>query len=993
MKLWIDGQCLQTASTQRGIGRYVYELIAGIAEHCREVELSISFNAGMADEAIIARDLVGSWIAPENIHIWQGIAEGGEAIVGLTERRRLSELALAHHVACLGPDVALSASPFEGAGDPAVPLMPTTGLDVPVVAVFFDAIPFRYRREYLKSAGLMSFYDRRFKAHAGYDYLLGISRFATQEALELFPAVGCCAIDAGPSSSFLPAIAKMQRIAAAGRALPLPVEPPFLLYVGALDWRKNVGVVVNAYQHMPESVSSSLKFVIAGAYTSDAAELIVNRWRQLGLPTENLVMLGRVSDDVLACLYKEANLVIQPSLMEGFGLTALEAMICGSPVIGANAGALPEVIGDERALFDPQNPGQIAAMIADVYQNPVLARSLVERGREQAEKFSWKRSAELTVKALRNLLASGRHGARANGGDAVSADALAASRGKVAALARGIDVDDATKAKLFASAESRSRAAERVIVDISSTCALDHGTGIQRVAHSIVKCWSKPNGPASLPIQLVSCGTSPQYYNVELSNEVGRAKFRIDEGSQPHFGHGGRVILLDGSWDYHARHAVLLRKARLQGSEVITALYDLIPLNSSGFCAPGVPAVFCDGLRTSLQVSTGFVCISKAVADQFVALLTAIRFPRSMKIGYWHLGADFAPISAQPAISEAAAGALSRRPETLERSFLMVGTLEPRKGYRVAFDAFTALWRDGVDAKLVIVGKKGWGVDQLASEIAAHPEFGRRLFWFDRATDDELSAHYASCDAVIAASFTEGFGLPIVEASYFGKSMIASDIPVFREVAAGAPAHSFFEPGSASALARTVREYLDSRRDTPQRPVDERRAWLSWADSAAQLKDVVVGGNWYKTYEPAEASNSAGLNQIGDLLMRAPIPEDERCYSLELIDGPLLSADQKWLKYVVAFTNRSQTVWSSMGPQNVALGVFLSQHIIGGDGAVMEHGLSRVPIPFVLPPGERHYMSIDVSSDWRRRGGEFVDIEVLQEMVAWWGNALRVPLR
>ncbi|WP_204323881.1 hypothetical protein, partial [Stenotrophomonas maltophilia] len=75
---------------------------------------SISFNAAMLDEAIAARDYVGRWVAPRNIHVWNGLAECGEAIGGYSERRKLSEIAIAHHVALLKPDIALSASPFEG---------------------------------------------------------------------------------------------------------------------------------------------------------------------------------------------------------------------------------------------------------------------------------------------------------------------------------------------------------------------------------------------------------------------------------------------------------------------------------------------------------------------------------------------------------------------------------------------------------------------------------------------------------------------------------------------------------------------------------------------------------------------------------------------------------------------------------------------------------------------------------------------------------------
>ena len=83
----------------------------------------------------------------------------------------------------------------------------------------------------------------------------------------------------------------------------------------------------------------------------------------------------------------------------------------------------------------------------------------------------------------------------------------------------------------------------------------------------------------------------------------------------------------------------------------------------------------------------------------------------------------------------------------------------------------------------------------MIERIKHHPELGKRLGWHESVNDAELSRLYASCDALIAASFAEGFGLPIVEAGHFGKPVLASDIPVFREVGVGAAEAHFFQAG------------------------------------------------------------------------------------------------------------------------------------------------------------------------------------------------------
>ncbi|WP_163616308.1 glycosyltransferase family 4 protein, partial [Klebsiella pneumoniae] len=80
---------------------------------------------------------------------------------------------------------------------------------------------------------------------------------------------------------------------------------------------------------------------------------------------------------------------------------------------------------------------------------------------------------------------------------------------------------------------------------------------------------------------------------------------------------------------------------RLRGAEVISCLYDTVPLRCAAMCDPGMPRVFTEWFKSALTYSTGFVCISKAVADELHAMLAGIAFPRRLKIGYWHLGADF----------------------------------------------------------------------------------------------------------------------------------------------------------------------------------------------------------------------------------------------------------------------------------------------------------------------------------------------------------------
>ncbi|MDR9778211.1 glycosyltransferase, partial [Rhizobium hidalgonense] len=140
-------------------------------------------------------------------------------------------------------------------------------------------------------------------------------------------------------------------------------------------------------------------------------------------------------------------------------------------------------------------------------------------------------------------------------------------------------------------------------------------------------------------------------------------------------------------------------------------------------------------------------------------------------------------------------------------TFLMVGTLEPRKRQLQALLAFERLWAQGYTVSLVIVGKYGWNVDFLVEMLSDHPELNRHLFWFAQTSDEFLEKLYATSSCLIAASSGEGFGLPIIEAAQHGIPIIARDIPVFREIASD---HAYYFKGnSAIALAKCITDWLD----------------------------------------------------------------------------------------------------------------------------------------------------------------------------------------
>ncbi|MCC4297743.1 glycosyltransferase family 4 protein [Aurantimonas coralicida] len=963
MRLWFDGQCLQTVSNRRGIGRYALELVKGIAENHSGVEMLISFNAAMPLAAISAREAIRPWFRPENIHVWHSARDNGEAIDGYTGHRRLSEAAVAHHVDALAPDFAISMSPFEGMFDSAVPLLKLPRSAVPIASIFYDAIPYRFPDRYLMTEASKAMYERRLNAHRSFDLNLCISDFSRRELLGILGDVPAVNISAGISDVF------SKTLAGAREAPNEEASTPYVLYVGGLDWRKNVGLLPEAIALLDASLRDHFQLVLAGDYPDGALIAIKQGWRACGLDPERLVCLRHVSEADLVRLYQDASLVVQPSLMEGFGLTALEAMVCGTPVVAGRAGALPEIIGDERLLFYPFSAVELAAVMTRILVDVSFQAEITEAASRRAQSFTWERSASLAIDALRKRLAM------------LSAGVSGATQQPDAKSLEVIDENIDLAARVIALSEPLTEPG-RLIIDATSTIQSDRKTGIQRVVNKICDQMFTDVMGTEFRRVLSYCDGPDGWYDAGgiIDSPPNKA---VAERLRPR--PGDKILMLDSSWTFEKGQAAFFLSCRLRGAEIITCLYDLVPLKTPAFCDSGMPPAFASWIRMALRFSTAFVCISRAVADELHALLRAIEYPHPMKIGYWRLGADFA---AEPdtKLSPTTPGAPTRP------IFLMVGTLEPRKGYRVALDAFEKLWAEGSDARLVIVGKAGWNVEQLLRRINESPEFGRRLVWHKDVDDSALVRLYSEADALVATSHAEGFGLPIVEAAHFGKPVIASDIPVFREVAGGVGEAAFFEVGSPAALHQALRRFITRSAGGDVSADGPRPKWPGWAESAAELEAVVVDGNWYLTYEPPKGAAYRPITEIGVTAMSREIGEDERRFALEIVEEATPGPGGDGLRIIVGVTNLSGYVWSSTGDETGRFGISVAARLRTGDGAAVADSVSRSPIPYVLISGDTAVLAVQIPPEARFGQGMSVDITVLQEGCGWWDGGLRIPL-
>lgn len=173
------------------------------------------------------------------------------------------------------------------------------------------------------------------------------------------------------------------------------IPEEFILFVSTIEPRKNVSGLLRAYRRLVDDYKLMPPLALVGAkgWLQDSVEAEVAR---LGLESY-CHFLGRVSTPDLLNLYNAARCLVHPAFYEGFGLTPLEAMACGTPAIVSNVSSLPEVVGDAALLVDPSHDEEITVALWRILTDQTLWEELQAKGFQRAAAFSWERSAEQTM--------------------------------------------------------------------------------------------------------------------------------------------------------------------------------------------------------------------------------------------------------------------------------------------------------------------------------------------------------------------------------------------------------------------------------------------------------------------------------------------------------------------------------------------------------------------------------------------------------------------
>ena len=374
-------------------------------------------------------------------------------------------------------------------------------------------------------------------------------------------------------------------------------------------------------------------------------------------------------------------------------------------------------------------------------------------------------------------------------------------------------------------------------VDVTGMVREDLKTGIQRVVRGLLVAMldNPPVGFEIKPVYALEQQAGYRHASRFTQQTLGQNNEFSDESLIcPELGD----IFLGLDFQVHAvvSQNSYLTRLHAQGLKVCFIVYDLLPVKYPEWF-PDVASV---GHARWLDIILKFdkaICISNTVAND-IKKWAVDHIPNrttTCSINVFPMGSDIGntlPSSGLPKEANEILNQLTAKP-----CFLIVGTLEPRKGHEQVFLAFEQLWAEKQDLCLVFIGKRGWKIEQLFDRISTHPERDKRFYWLQGVSDEYLEKIYAASTCLIAASYGEGFGLPLIEAAQHGLPILARDIPEFREVA-GTSAH-YFHAETPEDLAIAVLAWLKLF-EQRQHPSSQEISHVTWGNSAKELCRIAL---------------------------------------------------------------------------------------------------------------------------------------------------------
>ena len=303
---------------------------------------------------------------------------------------------------------------------------------------------------------------------------------------------------------------------------------------------------------------------------------------------------------------------------------------------------------------------------------------------------------------------------------------------------------------------------------IDMTCIYQTGkfSGVPKTTWNLAKemlLQTVKNGNEKVRVCLWQTTNNEAKFCREMEREILNDEQMQEEEKEVNFQRGD-VLLLPNT-NYNVGYKMI--DAAKTGLCIIPFLHDIIPLTHPEFCHSNYNEHFQKWIESFEQFESGIICNSAFTINSYRE-----NFSFKYPIEFVHLGCDKKNFEISP---------LSILPKGI--NVLMVSTIEPRKKYAETLEQFEKIWKTRDDINLIIVGSKGWNVDNLIDKMVNHPRQHKNLFNVCKLSEGQLNFLYQNCNLFLFASEIEGFGLGVIEAARFGTPLLLRDIPVFREIA------------------------------------------------------------------------------------------------------------------------------------------------------------------------------------------------------------------
>lgn len=303
------------------------------------------------------------------------------------------------------------------------------------------------------------------------------------------------------------------------------------------------------------------------------------------------------------------------------------------------------------------------------------------------------------------------------------------------------------------------------------------------------------------------------------------------------------------------RHIAWVRSENLQP---VYLLHDLIPIQHPHFTTPHKVARHNGRVRRALEVASGIIANSHSTASAIATFARTEGLAMPPILGA-PLGSSHLPLQLPLPESSAA-------PATQRLTFVCISTIEQRKNHMLLLDVWQRLIaRHGEDApQLMLIGRWGVGSQAVRQRYLSDPQLRRFVTIHTGCTDDEVVQHLSAARALLAPSRAEGFGLPVIEALKLGVPVIASDLPVFREVGGAVP--TFLAPDAPDEWLRMIEEFVSDGAER-NRQIAALRAWSTpdWRDHFALVDD------WLQTLPACRGRSSAPLRADNDMATQSAL--------------------------------------------------------------------------------------------------------------------------